>query len=671
MKIVVYPKKGAYRLNFFQNQKTIATGIVELTRTGRGVRPKTFRYKPVGKRQLKPTPPRELIGKLRHGDVLLTGKDKGFESFLEDLQIPWRYIRVCRMCILEDKITPLPKDVAVKYGPESICMDCAIRELRREAGYLGGFGSSSLGHLEKLLELYHDLDRVLGMVQPADPRSSQTLFDRIEAKSTMKTQKITELGLPKKLVKASGVEYLMPVQQRCVDGGLLQGTDMLVMAATASGKTFIGEMAGINNILKNRGKVLFLVPLVALANQKYRRFTEKYSSFLKVSLRTGVSRLNMAETKVHAERGIRADIIVGTYEGVDHMLRSGKRLDGIGTVVIDEVQMLEDPERGHRVDGLITRLKEVAPQAQYLYLSATIGAPSLLAKKLAASVVEYDERPVPLERHLVFTERKEKIPLIKRLVLDQWQHTSEKGYKGQTIVFTNARARCHAVADKLGSRAEPYHAGLTAKERHSVEKRFENGSIAAVITTAALAAGVDFPASQVIFDSLAMGIEWLTVQDFKQMQGRAGRPDFHAEGKVVVLAEPGGSYSRESKITEEEVAINLLQGEMFEVAPVYEEEESSEEFAANAVVCKGDIKALELMNSRMVGEMADVTRILERGGYIKRRGDFYELSPYTGVMARHFIGVERLELIRRLMKKAKDPLEIVTELDCWEEEEGK
>jgi|GEM_PF-2538312 len=33
--------------------------------------------------------------------------------------------------------------------------------------------------------------------------------------------------------------------------------------------------------------------------------------------------------------------------------------------------------------------------------------------------------------------------------------------------------------------------------------------------------------------------------------------------------------------------------------------------------------------------------------------------------------MERLELIRQLMKKAKDPLEIVTELDCWEEEEGK
>jgi len=42
-----------------------------------------------------------------------------------------------------------------------------------------------------------------------------------------------------------------------------------------------------------------------------------------------------------------------------------------------------------------------------------------------------------------------------------------------------------------------------------------------VVTTAALAAGVDFPASQVIFESLTMGREWLSVSEFQQMQGRA------------------------------------------------------------------------------------------------------------------------------------------------------
>jgi archaea-specific helicase len=65
-----------------------------------------------------------------------------------------------------------------------------------------------------------------------------------------------------------------------VDAGLLYGKDLLVVAATASGKTFIGEMAGMKNYLAGRGRMLFLVPLVALANQKYERFTERYSCTL-------------------------------------------------------------------------------------------------------------------------------------------------------------------------------------------------------------------------------------------------------------------------------------------------------------------------------------------------------------------------------------------------------
>ena len=45
-----------------------------------------------------------------------------------------------------------------------------------------------------------------------------------------------------------------------------------MVAATASGKTFIGEMAGMKNYLEGRGRTALLVPLVALANQKGRAF---------------------------------------------------------------------------------------------------------------------------------------------------------------------------------------------------------------------------------------------------------------------------------------------------------------------------------------------------------------------------------------------------------------
>jgi helicase len=190
-----------------------------------------------------------------------------------------------------------------------------------------------------------------------------------------------------------------------------------------------------------------------------------------------------------------------------------------------------------------------------------------------------------------------------------------------------------------------------------------------VITTAALGAGVDFPASQVIFDSLAMGISWLTVQEFNQMAGRAGRPDFHDLGKVVILAEPGGTYARRSPYTEEEVAMRLLKGEMEEVAPEHDLEQSSEEYVANAVVCRGDEKELDHIGAIMVGTIEPVLPILLERGLVRRSKGKIELMPLARVMAEHFIGVERLMEILSLIDTYRDPLEILTELECAESRE--
>lgn len=668
MSIIVNPQRGPYRLYFYDGRRVTGSGDLDLSKTGKGCRPKEFRYREVGRSQLRHVPTKDLLRELRQEKVFLTGEDEAFRSMCSDLQIPVTLVNLCRTCLLTDRITPLNQKNSVRYGQEKICMHCAKTELRREAGYMGGMGMKSIGHLENMLEMYQDLDRVLGMLQPEASRPAQTLFDRLEPHAIMETQPITALPLPQKFIEASGVTTLMPVQQLCVDAGLLKGKDQLVVAATASGKTFIGEMAGVKNHSEGRGGMLFLVPLVALANQKYHRFTERYGEFLNVSLLTGVSRIRLPETRVNARRSMKSDIIVGTYEGVDHHLRMGKRLSKVGTVVIDEVQMLEDADRGHRLDGLIARLRHVAPHAQFLFLSATIGSPALLAKKLKSDLIRYDARPVGLERHLIFTERKEKIPLIKKMVLEEFKKTSSKGFRGQTIVFTNSRARCHTVSDAIGKKAMPYHAGLSAKERRDVEMKFEKGEISAVVTTAALAAGVDFPASQVIFDALAMGISWLKVQEFCQMMGRAGRPDFHDLGKVVILAEPGGVYSRESGGgTEEEVAIRLLKGEMEEVSPIYDIEGSSEEYVANAVVCGGDRVRLTEICGTMVGEMEDVWPLLNQEGYIHERNGKIVLSPLGQVMAEHFIGIERLTRILKMVRKTAEPLVIVAELDCVED----
>ena len=667
MKVIVQPQKGTYKLLFVEEGRVRGSGFVNLTATPKGQRPKNFKVRRRGK-QLKPTPTRDLITVLRRSSVHLAGESPEFESFLADLQIPASRIDICRFCQLENRFTPVDKATGVRYGGEWICLECAKREMRHELGYMGRFGGSVLVHLEKLLMQVRDLDRVLASVGPDKIDRSRTLFDRLEAHEVQKTAHITDLALPPAFAKASGVEYLMPVQQLAVQDGLLEGQHLLVVSATASGKTFIGEMAGMKNFLEGRGRMLFLVPLVALANQKYQRFRDRYGHLMRVTLQTGVSRLNLPETRPAGERDINAPVVVGTYEGIDHALRTGRSLKDIGTVVIDEVQMLEDPDRGHRLDGLIARLKHVAPDAQFLYLSATIGLPGLLAEKLRANLVRYAARPVALERHLIFVERAKKIGFIKQMVAEEYKIKSSKGYRGQTIVFTNSRARCHVIADALGRKAAPYHAGLTSQERRDVERRFANGELAAVVTTAALAAGVDFPASQVVFDALAMGIEWLTVQEFHQMMGRAGRPDFHDLGRVVIMAEPGGSYSRTSRKTEDEVAVGLLRGEMEEVAPEYDMEQSSEEFVANAVVCGGDEQQIIRMNRAMVGTLEPALPTLLDYNLVRRRAGRIELTDMARVMAEHFIGVERLIEIKDLVRRMDDAAEIIAELECAVEE---
>jgi helicase len=200
-------------------------------------------------------------------------------------------------------------------------------------------------------------------------------------------------------------------------------------------------------------------------------------------------------------------------------------------------------------------------------------------------------------------------------------------------------------------------------ERRDVESRFLGGKLMAVVTTAALGAGVDFPASQVIFDALAMGRDWLSVQEFNQMAGRAGRPDFHDLGRVVILAEPGGSYSRENPFTEEQVAMRLLKGEMEEVAPEHDLEQSSEEYVANAIACNGEEADLNRINATMVGSMEPVLPELVHHKLVEKHGTRLVMTPLARVMAEHFIGMERLLEIIRLTQTMKDPVEIIAELE--------
>ncbi|ADI74734.1 DEAD/DEAH box helicase domain protein [Methanohalobium evestigatum Z-7303] len=674
---VVSAQKSKFKVMPIKNKKKVPIFLGELIlgNTSAGPRPHKFKVYKEGKGEYRS--PEEFVDLLRMSNRIMVvngeydEQESDFFEMLKGYQLKGEYVNACRHCLLKNRFNFVNKK-SIRYHNELICEDCAKGELENalnNAQYR--YSEEAIEHLKQLLIKTRDFDRTLGMLNPETIDSDLTRYDTIESNPDVSTIKIDDIPINKKfkqhLQKKS--EYLLPVQSLSVQKGLLDGNNQLVMSATATGKTLIGELAGINNVLNKRGKMLFLVPLVALANQKYDQFTKNYSHLgIKTSIRVGSSRIKTSKT-ASMRTTLDSDIIVGTYEGLDYVLRTGDadKLGNIGTVVIDEVHMLEDAERGHRIDGLISRLKYTVPEAQFIYLSATVANPEWFSQKLGAYLVEYEYRPVPIERHLVFSDDSKKVNLITKLVKDEYSQYSSKGYRGQSIIFTNSRKNCHRISDALPMSSAAYHAGLTGYERKKIENKFQNGELPAVVTTAALAAGVDFPASQVIFESLAMGIDWITMQEFLQMLGRAGRPDYHDRGTVVLLATPDKNYTGEQKLTEDEVAIQLLKGEMEHTGVEYGEDENMEEILASSALTtsKSDLKAI---HNKFIGGygFSQFFNQLKKYKFINQKGEKIYLTKFGKIAARHFLSVTKAFLIRDAVLAGTEPINIVTNLEFFD-----
>ncbi|WP_297070869.1 DEAD/DEAH box helicase [Thermococcus sp.] len=608
--------------------------------------------------------PKEMEKLLRGARIVLVHAEEWEDYFKRRLQNRRvEKAELCRLCLLEGRITVLTEGNRIRYHDEYICERCAEDELKRELRFR--FKSVAMfDQAKKLLKRFRDLDKVLYAFDPRfDPTKHPeiTRWDELKAKHVRVGRlKVDELPVPEKfkeVLKGEGISELLPVQSLAVKHGLLEGENLLVVSATASGKTLIGELAGVPKAMRGQ-KMLFLVPLVALANQKYEDFKRRYSRLgLRVAIRVGMSRIKTKDELVVVDTGIDADVIIGTYEGIDYLLRAGRRIGDVGTIVVDEIHTLDDEERGPRLDGLIARLRTLYPHAQFLGLSATVGNPEELARELGLKLVLYDERPVALERHVIIARNEsEKWRHIAVLCRVEAMRKSKQGYKGQTIVFTFSRKRAHELAAYLtskGLKAKPYHSGLPYRQRKLTEMEFQAQMLDVVVTTAALGAGVDFPASQVIFESLAMGNKWLSVREFHQMLGRAGRPLYHEKGRVYLVVEPGRKYSAGMESSEDEVAFKLLTAPIEPVFVEWSDELEGDNVLAHSCVFNR-LDAIEDVQGRCLGANQDAEGVLEKlegFGFVRMRKPVVEVTPYGRAVSMSFLLPKEATFVRENLGK--------------------
>ncbi len=364
-----------------------------------------------------------------------------------------------------------------------------------------------------------------------------------------------------------------------------KGNNVLVVAPTGSGKTYIAEKS-IDYYLSKQKNIFYTTPIKALSNQKYNDFNRQ-------GIRTG---LLTGDRSIDKD----AELVIATTEILRNMIFSkDSKLNDTGLIILDEVHYLADKERGTTWEEILIHANK---DIKFLSLSATINNKNeflewLVSLRGTTSLIHSSTRPIPLEISLVASSKSSRDLKIIKSTKDKKNKNIFKIEKKNSqfnkpnlreqalylnsrnllpvIFFYFSRERVESSARQLSnnfklienrdeikdkydevfgdltteelallnldehmwmwSRGVGYHhAGLAPIVKEFVEYLFLNKYIKFLFATETLALGINMPAKAIFIDRLHKydGIKTrpITQSEFLQLSGRAGRRGIDDKG---------------------------------------------------------------------------------------------------------------------------------------------
>ena len=333
---------------------------------------------------------------------------------------------------------------------------------------------------------------------------------------------------------------------------LLAGENVVLSTPTGSGKSLVAVAGAFATLAQGR-RATYTAPIKALVSEKFFELTAALGP-ANVGMVTGDASVNG-----------NAPVIACTAEILaQRALRSGADTPA-DLVVMDEFHYYGDRDRGWAWQVPLLQL----PRAQFLLMSATLGDTIALRKDLSArtgrdtALVASAERPVPLDveyretplhvsieellktgRAPVYivhftqreaTARAQSLTSLKVLSAEQKAAVKEAvgGFRFDTPIGKDLR---RFVLAGIGV----HHAGMLPKYRLLIEKLAQQGHLKLICGTDTLGVGVNVPIRTVLFTRLykydGRRTRVLSVRDFQQIAGRAGRRGFDTVGSVWVQA---------------------------------------------------------------------------------------------------------------------------------------
>jgi helicase len=503
---------------------------------------------------------------------------------------------------------------------------------------------------------------------------------------------LTQYGFPPGVIDgltASGITTLHPPQAEAIRKGVLDKKNVVMAVPTAAGKTLIAELCMLKSILQDGGKALYIVPLKALASEKYHDFKQKYDPLgIKIGIATG----DLDSPSKYLDR---YQILIATAEKVDSILRSkaGWLINSLSVIVLDEIHFIDDEARGPTLEILTARIKQLNPDIQILALSATITNAQEIAGWLNANMALSHWRPIPLKEGVYFNERimfnNDSTRLVKEEADEDLNKLTMDTLRGggQVLVFVNSRRSAQAAARELCPSVSTilnaeerkilnevaaeisedhsatkvckklaeivkhgcafHHAGLTPKQRHLIEDHFKRNVIKVICSTPTLAAGVNLPARRAIIRDCkryasGLGSVYISTAEYKQCAGRAGRPQYDDYGEAVLMAK---SLSEQSTLfdrfilskpepvtsklgSEAALRIHILSS----IAAGYVHDINSMFDFLNHTFL-----SYQRQGANLVGLVGDIFEYLNKNGFIDKSGFKYFTTPFGNITSRLYI----------------------------------
>jgi superfamily II RNA helicase len=333
---------------------------------------------------------------------------------------------------------------------------------------------------------------------------------------------------------------------------LYAGHNVILNTPTGSGKSLVALAMQFKAICQNR-RSYYTVPIKALANEKFLSLCHIFGPE-QVGMITGDATVNPG-----------APVICCTAEILANLaLREGAQAR-VDDVIMDEFHYYSDAARGFAWQVPLLTL----PQARFLLMSATLGETAFFEEGLTkltgapTVLVKSEQRPVPLEFVWSETPLEEKITELvedgkapvylvnftqlacaqtaQNLLSSNFCSKAEKQHIAEILHDANFRSPYGKEVSKLLRHGIGiHHAGLLPKYRVLVEKLAQHGLLKVVCGTDTLGVGINVPIRTVVFTQLfkydGSSTKTLTVRDFKQIAGRAGRRGFDTSGTVVAQA---------------------------------------------------------------------------------------------------------------------------------------